>query len=307
MRATSRRIPTTTLRRLKAPLERLYTTFNHTESAVDPVHVVRRYTTPADQEVVAFCASALAFGRVASVLSTIESLLAVMGDRPSTFVRDFDPVRDGDRLRPLVHRWIRGVDLIALLWILRRMLAEAGSIERFFLDGHVASASDVGPALNLFATRARALNLDEVYGDHAGRRGVTYFFPRPDAGSACKRLNLFLRWMVRRDAVDLGVWTRLPPSKLVVPLDTHVIRVARCLGLTRYRSPGWRMASEITESLRHLDPADPVRFDFSICHLGMMDACGFNRPQRDDRCPLRGVCRPTGRRRRVSPGPFVRR
>ena len=158
-----------------------------------------------------------------------------------------------------------------------------------------------------FATRARALNLDEVYRDHAGRRGVTYFFPRPDAGSACKRLNLFLRWMVRRDAVDLGVWTRLPPSKLVVPLDTHVIRVGRCLGLTRYRSPGWRMASEITESLRHLDPEDPVRFDFSICHLGMMDACGFNRPQRDDRCPLRGVCRPTGRRRRVSPGPFVRR
>ena len=307
MRATSRRIPSSTLRRLKAPLERLYATFNHTESAVDPVHVVRRYTTPADREVVAFCASALAFGRVASVLSTLESLLAVMGDSPSAFVRDFDPARDGGRLRPLVHRWIRGVDLIALLWILRRMIAEAGSVEGFFLDGHVASASDVGPALNRFAARACALNLDEVYGDRAGRRGVTYFFPRPDAGSACKRLNLFLRWMVRRDAVDLGVWTRLPPSKLVVPLDTHVIRVGRCLGLTRYRSPGWRMASEITESLRHLDPEDPVRFDFSICHLGMMDACGFNRPQRDDRCPLRGVCRPDGRRRRVSPGPFVRR
>ena len=307
MRATSRQIPSSTLRRLKAPLERLYAAFNHTESAVDPIHVVRRYTTPADREVVGFCASALAFGRVASVLSTIESLLAVMGDSPSAFVRDFDPARDGDRLRPLVHRWIRGVDLIALLWILRRMLAEAGSIEGFFLDGHVASASDVGPALNRFAARARALNLDAVYGDPAGRRGVTYFFPRPDAGSACKRLNLFLRWMVRRDAVDLGVWTRLPPSKLVVPLDTHVIRVGRCLGLTRYRSPGWRMASEITESLRHLDPEDPVRFDFSICHLGMMDACGFNRPQGDDRCPLRGVCRPAGRRRRVSPGPFVRR
>ncbi|MCH8138832.1 MAG: DUF2400 family protein, partial [Proteobacteria bacterium] len=130
---------------------------------------------------------------------------------------------------------------------------------------------------------------------------------RPAAGSACKRLNLFLRWMVRRDAVDLGVWSGLSPSTLVIPLDTHVIRVGRCLGLTRYRSPGWAMATEITASLRRLDPEDPVRFDFSICHLGMMDACGFNRPQRDDRCPLRGVCRPAGRRRRVSPGPFVRR
>ena len=306
-RSVARRVPSSTLRRLKAPLERLYATFNHVESAVDPVQVVRRYTTPADREVVAFCASALAFGRVASVLSTTESLLAVLGDSPAAFVRDFDPARDTDRLRPLVHRWIRGVDLIALLWILRRMIAEAGSIERFFLDGHAASASDVGPALNRFGARALAIDLDAIYGARDGRRWVTYFFPRPDAGSACKRLNLFLRWMVRRDAVDLGVWSGLSPSKLVVPLDTHVIRVGRCLGLTRYRSPGWGMASEITESLRRLDPEDPVRFDFSICHLGMMDACGFNRPQRDDRCPLRGVCQPAGRRRRASPGPFVRR
>jgi len=306
-RSVARRVPSSTLRRLKAPLERLYATFNHVESAVDPVQVVRRYTTPADREVVAFCASALAFGRVASVLSTTESLLAVLGDSPAAFVRNFDPARDTDRLRPLVHRWIRGVDLIALLWILQRMIAEAGSIERFFLDGHAASASDVGPALNRFGARALAIDLDAIYGARDGRRWVTYFFPRPDAGSACKRLNLFLRWMVRRDAVDLGVWSGLSPSKLVVPLDTHVIRVGHCLGLTRYRSPGWGMASEITESLRRLDPEDPVRFDFSICHLGMMDACGFNRPQRDDRCPLRGVCRPAGRRRRASPGPSVRR
>ncbi len=302
-----RRPSSSTLLRLKAPLDRLYDTFNHTESAVDPVQVVRRYTTPADREVVAFCAAGLAFGRVASVLTAVGSLLAVLGDRPAAFVRDFDPARDGGRLRPLGHRWIRGVDLIALLWILRRMIAESGSIERFFLDGHVASDPDVGPALTGFAARARAIDLEEVYGSHDGWRGVTYFFPRPDAGSACKRLNLFLRWMVRRDAVDLGVWSGLSPSKLVVPLDTHVIRVGRCLGLTGYRSPGWGMASEITESLRRLDPEDPVRYDFAMCHLGMMDACGFNRPQRDDRCPLRGVCRPTGRRRRASPGPFVRR
>ena len=303
----SRRVPSSTLRRLEAPLERLYAAFNHVESAVDPVHVVRRYPRRADQEVVGFCASALAFGRVASVLNTTEALLAVLGDSPAAFVRHFDPARDGDRLRPLVHRWIRGVDLIALLWILRRMVEEAGSIEHFFLDGHATSAPDVGPALSRFAARARAIDVDAIYGSRSPRRWVTYFFPSPATGSACKRLNLFLRWMVRRDAVDLGVWSGLPPSKLVVPLDTHVIRVGRCLGLTRHRSPGWGMASDITRSLRHLDPEDPVRFDFSICHLGMMDACGFNRPQRDDRCPLRGVCRPAGRRRRVSPGPFVRR
>ena len=94
------------------------------------------------------------------------------------------------------------------------------------------------------------------------------FFARPSAGSGCKRLNLFLRWMVRKDAVDPGGWTSIPRSKLIVPLDTHVIRLGRCLRLTRYASPGWPMAADITASLRAIDPVDPVRFDFSICHVG---------------------------------------
>jgi uncharacterized protein (TIGR02757 family) len=98
--------------------------------------------------------------------------------------------------------------------------------------------------------------------------------------------------MVRRDALDFGVWRRVSPAKLIVPLDTHVIRVGRCLRLTTYTSPGWRMARDITASLRHLDADDPVKYDFSICHLGMMNACGFSRPQADAQCPLRGTCKP---------------
>ena len=92
--------------------------------------------------------------------------------------------------------------------------------------------------------------------------------------------------------MDLGVWTRVAASKLIVPLDTHVIRVGRCLRLTRYTSPGWKMAADITASLRELDPADPVRFDFSLCHVGMMGACGFCTRQGDSQCPFKGFCRP---------------
>jgi uncharacterized protein (TIGR02757 family) len=108
-------------------------------------------------------------------------------------------------------------------------------------------------------------------------------------------MNLFLRWMVRKDAIDLGVWTRISPSRLIVPLDTHVIRLGRCLRLTRYKSPGWKMAAEITASLRALNATDPVRYDFSLCHVGMMNACGYGRARRDSQCPLRGVCRPRSR------------
>ena len=277
----------------RARLDDLYRTFDHVTSASDPVHIVRRYDEPADREVVGFCAAALAFGRVASVLNSIEALLSIMGPRPAAFVRQFDPARHRSGLEPLVHRWISGRDLMALLLVLRRMLRESGSIEAFFQEGDDARTPHVGPALDDFSTRALATDLREAYPRQVPwQRGVSYFFPRPSAGSACKRLNLFLRWMVRKDAIDLGVWSAVSPARLIVPLDTHVVRLGRCLGLTRYVSPGWKMAVDITDSLRAFDAEDPVRFDFSLCHVGMMNACGFLKPQQDSQCPLRGMCYP---------------
>ena len=281
---------------IREPLDGLYRTFDHVDSATDPVHIVRRFRSKEDREVVGFCAAALAVGRVASVLQSVESLLKVMGSEPAAFVRNFRTDRDAPAMRPLVHRWIRGADLVALMLILQRMLRESGSVESFFVAADEPSSSDVGPALDAFSARALETDLRAAYGRPPRKPGVCYFFPRPSAGSACKRLNLFLRWMVRKDAIDLGVWSRVAPSRLVVPLDTHVIRVGRCLRLTRYVSPGWKMAAEITASLRALDPGDPVRYDFSLCHIGMMNACGYGRAQGNSQCPLRGVCRP-GRRR----------
>jgi uncharacterized protein (TIGR02757 family) len=292
----------------RARFDDLYRTFDHVSSATDPVHIVRRFTEADDREVVGFCAAALAFGRVASVLQSIESLLKVMGPRPASFVRAFDPARHAGPIEPLVHRWIRGRDLVALLLTLQHMLREHGSIEGFFVSGDDPSAADVGPALDAFSTGALRIDVRKAYGARMPKRpGVCYFFPRPSAGSACKRLNLFLRWMVRRDEIDLGVWTRVSPARLIVPLDTHVIRLGRCLRLTRYVSPGWKMAAEITSSLRNIDPADPVRYDFSLCHVGMMNACGFNRAQKDSQCPLRGMCRPVVRTPPASRRPSVRR
>jgi len=289
---------------LATSLDTLYRDYNREESASDPVHRVRPFTDPGDREVAGFCAAALAFGRVASVLNTIDTLFAIMGPRPAEYVRQFDPRESHPELRAMVHRWTRGVDIAALLWVLRQMLESSGSIEDFFLAGDDPAAPDVAAALEGFSTRALALDVRRAYGRVPKRPGVCYFFPRPSAGSACKRLNLFLRWMVRHDEIDLGVWTRLSPARLIVPLDTHVIRLGRCLRLTRYVSPGWKMAADITASLRRLDATDPVRFDFSICHVGMMNACGFGRQQGDSQCPLQGLCHPRiGRARRSASSP----
>lgn len=282
---------------LRRRLDEQYDQFNAAHSVTDPIQIVRRYRRAADQEIVAFCASALAFGRVQSVLNSIEGLMSVMGASPAAYVRAFEPARDRRTLDHLVHRWTRGVDLAALVWILRQMLDSHGTIESFFVDGAEPGAPTIEAALDAFSRRACALDRRAVYGTTVRTPGVSYFFARPSSGGACKRLNLFLRWMVRRDAVDLGVWSKVRPAQLIIPLDTHVIRLGRCLRLTRYASPGWRMAADITASLRRLDPVDPVRYDFSLCHIGMMNGCGYGKRQGDSQCPLRGCCHPRGRGR----------
>ena len=288
---------------LRPALERLYLECAGPAAPEDPIDCVRVYSSSDDREIAAFVAAGLAFGRVASIKSSVGAVLARMGPSPAAFVREFAPGRDAGPFLPFVHRWVRGRDIVALLLILRHVLDTSGSLEQCFLDGDDAASPDIGTALESFGARARAVDLRPVYGSRDARPGAHAFFPLPSGGSACKRLNLFLRWMVRRDAVDLGIWTRVSPARLVVPLDVHVIRVGRCLGLTPYASPGWRMASSITASLRQIDPSDPVKYDFALCHLGMQGLCGFTTPAGDSRCPLRGVCRPRARRSRGSRRP----
>ncbi len=162
-----------------------------------------------------------------------------------------------------------GRDVACLLAFARQMRASHGSIEAFFGEGLGADDPDVGPALVSFSRRALALDPDGIYPSRRlpARAGVRYFFPSPEGGSACKRLNLYLRWMVRRDGVGLGVWRRPAPRQLVLPLDTHTHAIARRLRFTRYRSPGWAMAVDITRRLRRFDPEDPVKYDFALYRL----------------------------------------
>ena len=283
---------------LKPGLDRLYDGFNLEHSTRDPVWTVRRFADPADREIVAFLASALAFGRVQSVIHTVDAVTGVMGDSPSAFVRGFTPDR-ASAFDGLGHRWIRSRDLAALVWQLHQMLEAHGSLEGFFAEGHAPDAVSVEAGLESFSTRAMKLDLRAIYGRRRPVPGVAYFFSRPSAGGACKRLNLFLRWVVRTDAVDLGLWSAVRAAQLVVPLDTHIIRVGRCLGMTSRLSPGWRMAVDITRTLKQLNPDDPVRYDFAMCHLGMMGACGFGTTRVNTHCPLHELCRPgkPGKRR----------
>jgi len=106
-----------------------------------------------------------------------------------------------------------------------------------------------------------------MYGNFSN--GIKFMFPLPQKGSACKRMNLFLRWMVRNDELDFGLWNEIKPNKLIIPVDTHIAKICKQLKLTKRKNVNWKMAEEITGKLKRFDPVDPVKYDFALCHIGM--------------------------------------
>jgi uncharacterized protein (TIGR02757 family) len=261
----------------------------------DPVQFVHRYDDPRDQEIAGLIASAFAYGNVKIVLRTVNSALAFLGPSPSRSIAAFDPQKDARRLRGFYHRFNTSRDLAALFWIIRRALEEYGSLERTFTTALSACDTDVTAALENFSATLLAFGHEQLYprGELKRRIGVRFFFPRPSEGSACKRMNLYLRWMVRpRDGIDCGVWKGVAPRQLVIPLDTHIARISSYIGLTDMRSPGWRMAMDVTRSLRGLDAADPLKYDFALCHLGIAGDCPRKRDlEKCARCPIVAICK----------------
>jgi len=257
---------------LRRRLDALYAQYDVRFVDPDPLQFVRLQTSDPDREVVGLIASSLAYGNVKQIKASIARVLKVLGPEPARAVRELDPGRAAaGELGAFKHRFNTGRDVACLLFFIRQMLESHGSIEAFFRAGDDAAAHDIEPGLESFGTRALALSHGGLYGNRKlpADAGVRFFFPCPSSGSACKRLNLYLRWMVRRHGVDLGVWPSIDPGRLIIPLDAHVLTISRRVKLTRYRSPGWRMAVDITRRLRQLDALDPVKYDFALHRMGL--------------------------------------
>jgi uncharacterized protein (TIGR02757 family) len=265
-------------------LDALAAGFDASRLHPDPLEIVRRFRRPADQEVAGIVAAGMAFGGVETILVNAKRALAPLGKNPA---KTLDESTDRDlrkALKGFRHRWVDGDDVAALLSAVRRLRAEHGSLENAFLAGDPGGETVEG-ALTAFAGAVKAA------GPRFGKRGASAFVPSPYGGSACKRPLLFLRWMVRRDGVDLGAWKRVDPARLVLPLDTHVARISRALGILRRKSDDWKAALEATAALRLLDPSDPVRYDFAICRMGILDLCPRERdPVNCLACELYDVC-----------------
>ena len=269
------RSPSTAL--LGEKLDALYGLYGADTVATDPILFPKRYAAAEDREAAGWIAAAFAYGQVATIQHNVGRILAALGERPAAAldrVADFRAVAR-ESLPGFRHRFHGARDAAALLYAIARVRADAGSVRAFFESEVRAEEPDVSGLLSRAVRRLLAFDYRPVLGTRRlpTRSPVRFFFPDPADGSACKRWNLYLRWMVRRDAVDFGLWPGIPTDRLVVPTDTHVHRIARRLGLTRRRTADWKAAREITASLARFDPVDPVRYDYALCRIGILDIC----------------------------------
>jgi len=264
--------------------------------AADPVGAVHALRHAEDQEVFGLVAACIAFGNVTTIRAKLGELVERIGRRPARAADD--PKGLSARLAGWKHRVFIGDDVARLLVGARRVQRESGSLgERFAreLSGAEgvrvpgAGAGDLRVALAAWCEAIR-----DAGGLHPGgaRRGPAHLLPDPRGASGCKRLLLYLRWMVRpADGVDLGLWQSVDPALLLCPVDVHIHKLARNLGLTARRDLSWRTTEEITRGLAAFDPKDPAKYDFALCHMGMLQRCPSKRDaSRCEGCAVKPVC-----------------
>lgn len=233
----------------------------------DPIQFPHRFKIKQDVEISALISSSLAYGRREHFIKVLDEIHTIMKNQPYSFCKNYD-FKTGQKLFAHInYRFTTGLDIAALIFCIFRALNENDDIEQLYLKGYSESDKDYKNALINFVSNllgfADELNID--------MKGLKYLLPSPVAGSATKRLNLFLKWMIRDGEVDLGIWKNLPKSKLLIPLDTHVAKISRKLNLTQRASNDWKTAAEITEKLKKYDPNDPTKYDFALFGAGIFE------------------------------------
>ncbi|HVO74199.1 MAG TPA: TIGR02757 family protein [Ignavibacteriaceae bacterium] len=249
---------------LKQKLDYHYKAFDKGQISPDPLQFLHLFKDERDIETIGFIASVFAYGNVTQINNTLNKIISLMENRPYGYL-----INSGDfplhiRSLDLKHRFYTETDIKLFLNLLKRILKKYGRLKNLFLKLYNSSEPNLKNSISGFSE----FMLNQIGGAKISP-GIKFMFPNPETGSACKRMNLFLRWMVRKDELDFGFWNEIPPDKLIIPVDTHVARICKSLKLTKRKNVSWKMAEEITENLKKFDPIDPVKYDFAICHIGM--------------------------------------
>ncbi len=246
---------------LKKYLDGIYKKYRKKHSSKDPVWHLHNLKDARDIELLGFIISCYTYGQVDLINAHIDRLLKNTGTNIYEFTVNFSKSKDKKRLQNLYYRFNTGNHLIWLFQILKKAMISNGSLNNLFLKYYNQSDDNVIPALTGFVNELKSPLKD--------RSSFKHFIPDPGSNSSYKRLNLYLRWMVRKDEIDLGVWKSIETSKLIMPLDVHVHRVARHLKLVERKSADLKFAIKLTDRLKQFDPEDPVKYDFALCHIGV--------------------------------------
>jgi TIGR02757 family protein len=253
-----------TINKLYEKLELHYKAFDKTKIEPDPLQFLHLYSSALDIELMGFVASVFAYGKVGQIISALNKINSILGKEPVNFVLYEKNIKK--TFENIAHRFYSAKDVALLFNLLKLIYTEYGSIQNLYMLNYYEDDYNIKRSMNGFVNKIyEIINKRKWDITH----GTAFMFPNPEQGSACKRMNLFLRWMVRKDELDFGLWSKIVPNKLVIPVDTHVARVCKELKLTERKNADWKMAEEITENLKKFDPADPVKYDFAICHIGM--------------------------------------
>jgi uncharacterized protein (TIGR02757 family) len=253
---------------LKRKLDYHFRYFGKEKISPDPLEFLHKYTNHNDIEIIGFLASLVAYGNVRQIISTLIEIEKILHNEPYNYLMHFEMKRAAKDFKNLKHRFYSQDDFISLFEILHQVYLAYPNLKELFLLYYFDDEPDLKNAIACFSKNL--LNLCLKCNNHANiSSGLKFMFPDPLKGSACKRMNLFLRWMIRKDDLDFGLWNEIPTCKLTIPVDTHVARICRGLKLTHRKNVSWKMAEEITRNLKKFDPVDPVKYDFAICHIGM--------------------------------------
>ena len=274
---------------IKSILERLYRKYNHHRMIKpDPLQFVYNYEDKADMEIAGLLSAALAYGRVEQIQNSLTRLFRLVGESPYKFVMDFNKTRR-KKLQNFKHRFNTGDDIADLLDLFKIVLKKHGSLEKYFLLGYKDSHDNIIPALSAFCESLLKIHSTE----HKGKinKGLEYLLVSPSRGSACKRMNLFLRWMVRSDEVDSGIWSSINKSKLIVPVDVHIGRLCRFLGFHDMNTISLKTAIQITKHFSDIEPSDPVKYDFALSRIGIVENCDGKYSPECQSCELEEFCR----------------
>lgn len=231
----------------------------------DPVQFPHRYKNKQDIEISAFISSAFAYGNRKKIVENLNNIHKILDKNPYEFVLNFDIDRDAELFKGFFYRFTGEKDLLCLIYSLKQVLKRFESLENAFLKGYSKKDKNIKQGLTRFVNLLR----NNLPCDEECTRSFIHLVPSPETGSACKRLNLFMKWMVRKPPVDLHIWKEVHPDKLIIPLDVHVSRISTEMGLTQRKSDDWKKAAEITEKLKQFDPYDPVKYDYAIFGAGI--------------------------------------